>query len=111
MNLEKWEQIKGLVKDQFTLDDEGTEEFEDVPRATVEYVIFDGPLGRVRLEFITKPVLLEERTLGSRRIGSETTVQRIYSDDEFTHTFKAYTWNGAAEEWVEMAQEKNPFSF
>lgn len=111
MNVEKWEEIKGLVKDKFVIEEEEVEELEDVPGGTVEYITFEGPLGRMRLEFVTKPVLLEQKTLGSRRIGSETAVQNVYSEDEFTHTFKAYQWSDTDEEWVAMEQEKNPFQF
>jgi hypothetical protein len=65
----------------------------------------------MRLEFVIKPVLLSQKALSSRRIGSEATVQNVYSDDDFTNTFKAYQWSDDAQEWVEMEQEKNPFSF
>lgn len=111
MTLEKWEEIKWMIKDKFTLEEEGREELEDIPNGTVEYITFDGPLGRMRLEFITRPVLLEQKTLGSRRIGSETAVQNVYSEDEFIHTFKAYRWDAGAEEWVELEKERSPFSF
>ena len=101
---EKWENIKGMVKDSFTFEDEGKYDLEDVPNGQVEFIIFEGPLGKIKLEYITKPVILDKRTIGSRRIGSETTVEYIYSDDEFSNTFKAYKWED--ESWVEMEKEK-----
>lgn len=111
MTLEKWQDILALVKDKFEVEEEGREELADVPHATVEYVVFDGPLGRMRLEFAVKPVVLDKKAIGSKRIGSETTVEYVYSDTEFTHTFKAYVWDAPTETWVEMEQEKSPFNF
>lgn len=116
MNLEKWQNIIGLIKDKFPVEDEGKEELDpptasqlggqgDVPNGKVEFIIFQGPLGRMKLEYTTKPVILDKKTIGSRRIGSEAAVQYIYSDTEFSNTFKAYKWDADDEEWVEMEKE------
>ena len=104
MQEEKWENIKGMIKDKFEVEDEGKNELEDVPNGQVEFIIFESPLGRIKLEYITKPVVLDKRTIGSRRIGSETTVEYIYSEDEFSNTFKAYKWED--ESWIELEKEK-----
>jgi len=106
MTKEKWQNIVGMIKDQFEVEDEGKEDLEDAPNSMVEFIVFNGPLGKIKLEYITKPVLLDKRTIGSRRIGSETTVEYIYSDDEFSNTFKAYQWEDDNNEWKEMEQEK-----
>jgi len=110
MTEEKWEQIIGMVKDQFELEDEGENSIEDVPDGKVQFIIFQGPLGRMKLEYITKPVILDKKTIGSRRIGSDTKVEYIYSDDEMSHTFKAYKWDEASNEWEEMEAEKSGFA-
>ncbi|MFA5317899.1 MAG: hypothetical protein WC323_00265 [Patescibacteria group bacterium] len=106
MQIEKWENIKGMIKDQFEVEDEGKEELEDAPNSTMEFIIFNGPLGKIKLEYIVKPVVLDKKTIGSRRIGSETTVEYIYSDDEFSNTFKAYKWDDDRDDWVEMERER-----
>ncbi|PIR92183.1 hypothetical protein COU01_03050 [Candidatus Falkowbacteria bacterium CG10_big_fil_rev_8_21_14_0_10_44_15] len=116
MTQEKWQNIISLIKDQFPIEDEGKEEFDppqatqaggqgDAPNGQVEFIIFQGPLGRMKLEYTTKPVILDKKTIGSKRIGSEATVQYVYSDTEFSHAFKAYKWDADDEEWVEMAKE------
>ncbi len=105
MQLEKWQNIIGMVKDQFEVEDEGKGEIEDIPNGTVEFIIFQGPLGRMKLEYMTKPVVLDKKTIGSRRIGSETKVEYIYSEDEFSNTFSAYKWNDDVNDWVEMEKE------
>jgi hypothetical protein len=103
MTQEKWQNIVGLIKDKFGVEDEGREELADIPSGSVEFIIFSGPLGRMRLEYTSKPVVLDKKSIGSKRIGSEATVQYIYSDTEMSNTFKAYKWED--EEWVEMEQE------
>ena len=92
-----------MIKDQFEVEDEGKEDLEDAPNGTVEFIIFNGPLGKIKLEYIVKPVILDKKTIGSRRIGSETTVEYIYSEDEFSNTFKAYQLEDG--EWKEMEKE------
>jgi len=105
MTQEKWQDIVNLIKDKFEIEDEGEEELEDIPDGKIEFIIFSGPLGRMRLEYTTKPVILDKKTIGSRRIGSETAVQYIYSKDEMSQTFKAYKWEDDQDNWVEMEQE------
>ena len=105
MNIEKWQNIIGLIKDKFPIEEEGAEELEDMPDGKVEFIIFQGPLGRMKLEYTTKPVVLDKKTIGSRRIGSDTAVQYIYSDTEFANIFKAYRWDADDEVWVEMEKE------
>ena len=107
MSPDKWEQLKGQIQDQFSdvsIIKEGLEDDErgeHIP-GEKEIVIFDGPLGQMRLEYITRPVILDKRTHGSRRIGSHTEVEYVYSETEFSHSLKAYKWDDGQEDWVEI---------
>jgi len=105
MNIDKWQNIVSLIKDQFEVEDEGKEELANVPNGIMEFIIFQGPLGRIKLEYTTKPVVLDKKSIGSKRIGSEATVQYIYSDTEFANIFKAYKWDDDRSDWVEMEKE------
>ncbi len=102
MTKEKWQEIVGKVKDSFELEDEGGEHLEDEGGVDIEYIIFTGPLGRMRLEFITKPVILDKKTTYSRRIGSETAVDYIYSETEKSEKLNAYKWNDTINDWQEI---------
>lgn len=104
MTEEKWQDIIGQIKDEFKVLEQRTEALENMP-GQVEYIIFEGPVGKMKLEFTTKPLVLDKKGLGSRRIGSRTKVEYIYSDTEKVHTFKAYKWDEARNEWVEMEAE------
>jgi hypothetical protein len=110
MTDEKWQQIKGLVKDKFKVLDERTEDLpEDGPPGTVEIIEFIGPLGKMKLERTDSPLVIDKKTIGSRRIGSETKVEYVYSDTERVHKFRAYRWNEDDGAWVEMMQMRDNF--
>jgi hypothetical protein len=101
MTQEKWEQIVALAKEKFKIESHETEPMEDIPDGTVEQLIFEGPIGRMKLEFSSKPLVLSTKAVGSKRIGSEQTVEYETSDTERTLTFKAYKAN-SSDGWVEI---------
>jgi len=98
---DRWEEIKQLVQKNFEVLDSGGEEIEDIPDSKLEFIEFKGPLGKMRLEFITKPKVLDKKTLYSGRIGSDVKVEYVYSEDEKVNTFKAYKWNDEQDDWLE----------
>jgi hypothetical protein len=59
-------------------------------------------LGKIRLEHISKPIVLDKKTVFSRRIGSETAVDYVYSEDEKSHKLIAYKWDENNDEWEEI---------
>ncbi len=110
MTQEKWENIVGLIKDQFPVVEEKREEEEigqdregqSVYQKT-HYLIFQGPAGEMKVELIKRPLVEEKKTNFSRRIGGEVAVQYIFSSDEFSLKFKAYRRQG--DEWEELKGE------
>ena len=106
MSPEKWEKIVGNIKDNFKVEADGKERFEDEDGLEVEYIVFAGPLGRIKLEFITRPVIIDKKTKYSNRIGAETVVEYVYSQDEKNHKLKAYKWDEALNDWLEMEAKK-----
>ncbi len=110
MREEKWQDIKGQIKDDFELLEEKKESLGEDRPGDKEIIVFNGPIGKMKLEFITHPVVLEKKGVGSRRIGSEATVEYKYSEDEFVHTFKAYKWDEDRDDWIEMEAERTGFS-
>ena len=102
MTEEKWEKIKGNILDKFEVEDSGKEHIDDEGGVDVEFIVFLGPLGKIRLEFISKPVVLDKKTTYSRRIGSETKVEYVYSEEEKNRYLLCYKWDDLKEEWEEM---------
>jgi hypothetical protein len=46
--------------------------------------------------------VLDKKTVFSRRIGSETAVDYVYSEDEKSYKLIAYKWNENNDEWEEI---------
>ncbi|MFH1427513.1 MAG: hypothetical protein ABIG60_03225 [Patescibacteria group bacterium] len=101
MSPEKWENVISNIKDNFQVEDEGTENLEDDGGVDLAFITFNGPIGKIRLEYITKPVVLDKKTTYSRRIGSETKVDYVYGEEK-THLLNAYKWDEAQDDWVEI---------
>ncbi|MBU0648906.1 hypothetical protein KJ969_02285 [Patescibacteria group bacterium] len=100
MQDEKWEYIKGVAKDNFEIEEEGEEAIPDIPRSKLEWMIFKGPMGIVKIERATRPIVLDKKTLYSKRMGDTAAVEYVYSEDEYSHTFKAYLWQN--DDWNEI---------
>ena len=105
MNQDRWDDIVGRIKDAFDVLEHETENLDPGP-GTMERIVFIAPAGQMKLERVRKPRMLEARGIGSRRIGSSTTVQMRYSDDEFIDTMTAYSWNDEAQEWREVSPDR-----
>ncbi len=105
MTKERWKEIIGNIKDNFGILEQGEEHIEDEGGVDIEFVEFNGPLGRMRLEFIEKPLVLDKKTIYSRRIGSETKVDYVYSDTEKSQKMSAYKWDDEQNDWMEIDGE------
>ena len=101
MNDDKWQDVVGRVQDDFEVLEHETLDLEQGP-GSVEYIVFNGPLGKMKLERISRPLVIDKKGLGSRRIGSATDVVYTYSDTEKTHKFRAYKWDSQPNDWVEI---------
>lgn len=98
MNEERWEDIKNLVKNKFKLEKE-----ERVKEAEkdIERLIFQGPLGRMKLEWITKPRVVDIKTSGStKRGGVAQKIEKVFSQDETVSYLDAYVFKDDV--WVEI---------
>jgi len=64
--------------------------------------VFTSPVGKVRLERITKPRTVGQRAVGSRRIGGATRVESVYDLHDFVHFVVASRWDATAGAWKEI---------
>lgn len=106
---EKWENVVGNIKDNFTINDEGKSHIDEEGGVDIEFIEFEGPLGLMRLEFISRPVVLDKKTIYSRRIGSDTKVDYVYSETEKSHKLIIYKWDDNENDWLEV-DDKNLFT-
>lgn len=102
MSPDKWNNIIGQIKDSFEVEEHGDRHEDKMGGIDIEFIIFKGPLGRIKLEFVSKPVVLDKKTTYSNRIGSGTKVDYIYSDTEKSNKMMAYKWDEGEDRWIEM---------
>ncbi|OGY90070.1 MAG: hypothetical protein A2927_00210 [Candidatus Komeilibacteria bacterium RIFCSPLOWO2_01_FULL_45_10] len=106
MTPERWEEIKQKILSGFEVTRHDLEK-DDERRETAEIIEFDGPLGQMKVAWISRPKVLDKKTQYSNRIGSSVKVDYVYSPDEVTHTFKVYNWSEPTAAWQEMKRDLN----
>ena len=99
MRLERWQEILEQIKTSFEVEDTGVIEDDSHGGTKTEYIVFNGPLGRLRLEFSTHPVLLDTKTKYHKRIGSETEIDYVYSDTETASSLAVFRWDDELNDW------------
>lgn len=115
MKQEKWEEIKGKIKDQFEVIEEKKEPLmirvglEDSQKAgDKDIIIFQSPIGKVKLEYLIKPVILDKKEHFSKRAGTSARTEYELSETEFVRRMEAYKWNEADQDWQSI--DKGSFS-
>ena len=101
MRQSKWENLVDQIESMFGFVDHTNEDYTDRHTA-VETVVFDGASGRMKLERVVRPVILDKKSTFTKRVGSEVGTEYVYSDDEFVDTVKLYRWDRLAGEWREI---------
>ena len=108
MTQEKWEQIKEMVKKQYQVEDQGTEDLlvetgeGMVKQGEAEFVIFESAMGRLKLQLAKKPKLEEKKYHYSHRAGDAARVEYKFSEDETVLQLKAYKWDDDEDDWKEI---------
>lgn len=95
MTDEKWKDLVGRIQDTFPVETEFSEPLEDGPGER-EGIIFSGVLGRMKLERITRPVVLGSHAIAAKRIGADAKVEFEYSKDDETKTVIVSVWQDDA---------------
>ncbi len=102
MHEDKWKDTLAMVKSKFAVLNEGKEALEDIPNATREFIEFEGPQGKMRLEYTVRPAVLDKKTTYSKFGGAASRVQYVYSEDEVVRKMAAYKLNETTGEWEEV---------
>ena len=102
MTKERWQEIKIQVKNNFEIIDQYQEELDPGAAEVLEFV---GPQGKIKLKFITKPKLLDKKTMYSNRAGSGVKVDYVYSPDETVNYLEVWQWSDSADDWHKLEGE------
>lgn len=101
MKDEKWYYLLEEIERKFGIEEKKTEEIPE-RRTTIETVIFKGASGRMKIERVTRPVILEKKVKFSKRAGSDSKEKYVYSEDEKIHRVTLYAWKEDESKWVEI---------
>lgn len=96
MTPEKWQEIKEMAREKFNVLEKGEENLEP---GKMEWFVFEGPTGRIRLEFYQRPKVIDRKMIIAKRIGASGKEELIYGDEEVCY-LKAYRWQD--NEWKEF---------
>jgi len=107
MREEKWQDILGMIEEKYKLLNFKKEKIPEIKGGLKEIVEFETPKGRFRLERITRPKVIDKKTIYSKRIGGEVKVEYLYSQEEKTSQLKAFYWDDQKKEWFEIKEEKS----
>jgi len=111
MTDEKWENIIYQIEEKFGIlkrekeEIEVGESFGKKIKGLKETVEFKGPLGKIKLERISRPKIAEKKVISSKRIGGKVAIDYIYSPEELVKTLKVYAWDEATNNWKELKTE------
>lgn len=111
MNPNKWENLIFLAEEKFGIDKKYEEKFEVTTTSTGEKIMgkreiveFEAPFGRIMLEKISKPKVIDKKILHTKRIGGRTAFDFVYSDSEKVVVLNLYKKSEDGE-WEEMSPE------
>lgn len=91
MKRERWDDLVATIKDSYPVSNEGHERLEDRPGER-EFIEFNGPIGKVRLELLTTPIVTGSKGMGGHKVGAATAIRYEYSQEEKAVKFLAYRW-------------------
>ncbi len=103
-----WERIVDAIDTKYGVTDHGrsTRAVADARELTehVAWIVFERAGERYKLERVTGPAIINRRTIGSRRIGSDVRFENVY-DPEETST-KTNLYRHEAEEWTAISPDE-----
>lgn len=102
MTDEKWQDLIAEIKTKYKIEEEKAGVPIEEGRGTIDFIVFCGPQGRIKLERVIRPVVIDKKTFGSKRIGSEARVEYVYSPTEKIQKLKAYRWDEQNQNWQDI---------
>jgi hypothetical protein len=99
MTDDKWELLLEQIQRKFGI--EARTQNEPAEEGGVrEVVVFRSPGGKMKLERVSRPLVLDKKVHYSKRMGSGRNVEYVYSPNEKTHRERLFRWTGT--EWSEI---------
>ncbi len=108
MNDERWEEL--IYKISMKADPmERSMETQDDGLTTVDTVLFDVGMGKMKLQRVSKPIVIDKKMHYSKRIGGDVQQEYIYSETEKSHKVTLHRWSEEESAWQEIDFRKTVF--
>jgi hypothetical protein len=108
MDIYKWEQLKEELRRKFEVVEETTEPLVthtqdgEVKSGDAEILVLQTPIGKIKLVFETKPVVVDKKEHYSHQQGKSSRTEYIFSETEKSYKLRAYKWNDDEDDWAEI---------
>ncbi len=101
MTEDKWIELLEQIDRKFTMLDRT---IEDVPTGPgeIETVVFEGPMGKMKVERTVKPVVLDRKQRYSNRLGAGASTEYTYSETEKSDRVRLFRYDAKADDWIEI---------
>lgn len=108
MQDDKWEALKEELKRKFAVEDEHIEDLTvsttdgEVISGKAEVLIFESPIGKIKLVRESRPVVLGKKEFYSHQQGRAARVEYQFSDTEFSYKIRAFKFDDYNDDWKEI---------
>jgi len=93
----KWDNLIFMIEEKFGIKNQSKEPIEvnqssqgEAIMGELETIEFETPTGRMKLERMGRPKVIDKKVLSTKRIGGRVTVDYVYSSDEKSYGVKLY---------------------
>ena len=105
MNDRRWDALLSEIEIKFGFKKKSKTPAEPGP-GEIEVVEFEGPAGLMRLERVSRPIVLDKKMHYSKRIGSQPVSEYVYSETDRSHRVRLLSWNRREGGWREVDLDK-----
>lgn len=108
MNAELWGDILDKLEDQYgpmeveKLSETREDDTGQKLTSEIKRVEFDTAQGRMRVELVTAPMILDKKTHYTHTSGARANIEYVLSETEKTERIRAYRYDEDTDGWLEI---------
>ena len=108
MNTELWGDIRNRLEDQYgelvveKLSETREDDTGQKLTSEIERIEFETAQGKMRVELVTAPMILDKKTHYTHTAGARANVEYVLSDTEKTQRIRAYRYDDDTDDWIEI---------
>jgi hypothetical protein len=103
-----WSEILDRLEDQYgefeveKLSETREDDTGQKLTSEIERVDFETPMGRMRVELVTAPMILDKKTHYTHTAGARANVEYVLSDTEKTQKIRAFRFDEDTDDFIEI---------